>query len=248
MHLKKFASIAASVAFMLASATAAHAESVPTAPTNFSATAAGHSIMLTWDSANAFNEGVTEFDPYISADKGKTWTKTDALSGDNLTLEDTGLGLQQTVGWWGKYQFLKPLSSYQVKVVAVNATGPSLPSPILTVKMPATPPIFGFGSVGADQKQKFSKGVLVKWNLTADGGKPVTSFKVSYRAHSADGNGAWKTYKTLSGKMYELNIPYATLKAFKDFDIAVAGRNAIGTNQGECEIKVDAKGNITSWI
>lgn len=247
MNLKKLAAIAASVAFMIAPVTAARADALPTAPTNVAATATGPSIRMTWDAPNAFTEGVTEFDPYVSADKGKTWTKTDPLTVE-LAVEDNLVGFEQTIGWWGKYQMLKPLASYRVKVVAVSPAGSSADSTTSTVKIPAVAPIFGTGAVQADAKIKFNKGVNVKWSLTSDGGKPVTSFTVKYRKFSADNTGAWTVYKKVSAKTFAITIPYSKLKAWNDFEIAVDATNAIGTSYGSCEIKVDAKGNISVWV
>ena len=247
MNLKKLSAIAASIALLIAPVSAAHADALPTAPTNVAATATGPSISVTWDAPNSFTEGVTEFDPYVSADKGKTWTKTDPLTVE-LALEDNLVGFQQTIGWWGKYQMLKPLASYQVKVVAVNPTGQSAASTVVTAKIPASAPIFGTGGVNANSKVKFKSGVNVTWQLTSNGGKPVTSFTVKYRKFSPDNSGKWTTFQKVTAKTFATTVPYSKLKAWKDFEIAVDATNAIGTNYGSCEIKVDSKGNISVWI
>lgn len=247
MNLKKLASVAVAALFLLTPVTAAHADAVPTAPTNLVATATGpQAIHIVWDAPNAVTESVTEFDPYISADKGKTWTKTDARPFDPEM--DDPVGLNTNVAWYGKYQPMKPLSSYKVKVVAVNATGPSADSTVLTVKIPAVAPIFGTGGVNADAKVKFNKGVNVTWSVATNGGKAITGYTVKYRKHSADGTGAWTTYKKVSAAVTKLTLPYAKVKGFTDFDIAVDATNALGTGSGEAEIKVDAKGNISVWV
>jgi hypothetical protein len=247
MNLNKLASAAVAALFLLTPVTAAHADAVPTAPTNVVATAGTLSINLTFDAPNAVTEGVTEFDPYISADKGKTWNKAYPLAFDPQA-DDASMGFNTSVSWYGKNVALKPLASYKVKIVAVNATGQSADSAILAVKLPAVAPIFGFGGVNADAKVKFSKGVNVSWSVSTNGGKAITGYTVKYRKHSADETGAWTTYKKVSAAITKLTLPYAKVKGFTDFDVAVDATNAIGTGSGEAEIKVDAKGNISVWV
>ena len=48
--------------------------------------------------------------------------------------------------------------------------------------------------------------------------------------------------------MLAMRIPYAKAKGLRHFDIAAAATNSVGTNQGECKIKVDAKGDISVWV
>jgi hypothetical protein len=248
MNLKKLAAIAASVAFMIAPVTAAHADTLPAAPSIQAAATDPQGVPgidVTVTDTTAFVDGVTEFDFFVSTNKGKTWQVSDVRDSQMADADTTTQSEQ--IGWYGKYLPLKPLASYSVKVVAVNAAGKSIDSNIFAVKLPAYAPLWAMGSVGADQKQKFSKGILVKWQAQT-GGKAITSFSVKYRAHSADGTGAWTTYKKTAANVSSLSIPYAKVKGLKDIDIAVAATNSVGTRQGECEIKVDAKGNISVWV
>lgn len=228
---------------------AAQAASVPSAVTNLAAKGIPLGFDLTFDAPNAVVEGVTEYDSYISLDKGKTWIFDSSASFqyDEFTAPEDLIEIHLGV-YAGQAIPLKPLGTYKLKVVAVNAEGHSADSAIVTAKIPASAPIFGTGSVGADDKIPFKKGVTVRWSPFSNGGKPITSFTVKYRSYSADGTGAWTTFKKVSGSTKQVTIPYSKLKAFKDFEIAVDGTNALGTGSGSAEIKVDAKGNISTWV
>jgi hypothetical protein len=249
MNLKKLASAAVAALFLLTPVTAAHADAVPTAPTNVVATPGPLYIELTFDAPNALTEGVTEFDAYVSLDKGKTWKQGASVmtNFDDMTTPDDLIGLTETI-YAGYNLQLKALSTYKVKVVAVNASGPSADSSILTAKLPASAPIFGTFSVHANDKQKFNKGLAVTWSVFSNGGKPITSYTVKYRKYSADGTGAWTIFKKVSANTTKITIPYSKLKAWTDFEVAVDGTNSIGTGGGGAEIKVDAKGNISVWV
>lgn len=235
------------ISAIIAPAFAARADGLPTTPANFTAQGASMAIKIGWDAPTAVAENVTEWDPYVSDDKGKTWQKCEGIQ-SQLTMEDTGLGLTASIGWYGNYKIFSPMANYKVKLIAVSPSGNSPATKVLSVTLPASAPVFGTGGVGADQKPKFNKGVTVKWLLTTNGGKPVTKFVVSYRKHSADGTGAWTVYKTVSKTTLSLLIPYSKLKGFTDFDVAVDATNSVGTGHGEAEIKVDAQGVISVWI
>ena len=186
---------------------------IPSAPTNLSATAVSPSqINLIWTApTNNGGSAITGYKIERSTDGGTTW----------------GTIVASTVNSWYSNSFLSANTTYTYRVSAINAIGTSLPSSTASATTsPATvpdPPRYLSATTVSPSQINLSW-----WTPVNTGGSAITGYKIE---RSTDGGTTWNTIVANTGSVLYINhysntglLPSAT------YTYRVSAINAIGTS------------------
>src|SRR3989449_458431 len=201
-----------------ASATSASAQfnvpaTIPSAPTNLSATAVSPSqINLIWTApTNNGGSAITGYKIERSTDGGTTW----------------GTIVASTVNSWYSNSFLSANTTYTYRVSAINAIGTSLPSSTASATTsPATvpdPPRYLSATTVSPSQINLSW-----WTPVNTGGSAITGYKIE---RSTDGGTTWNTIVANTGSVLYINhYSNNLLLPSTTYTYRVSAINAIGTS------------------
>ena len=186
---------------------------VPSAPTNLSATAVSPSqINLSWTApTNNGGSAVTGYKIERSTDGGTTWNTIVASTSHS---------------WYSDY-FLSASTTYTYRVSAINAIGTSLPSSTASATTsPATipdPPRYLTPTVVSPSQINLSW-----WKPVNSGGSAITGYKIE---SSTDGGTTWNIVTANTGSALYINHYSNTgLLPSTTYTYRVSTINAIGTS------------------